>query len=79
MDLNTPTHSGWAVPGILFPEKHGIYFLVVDYLGLNNRKEKTCWLPPRNNDNIDTLEGNEFFASIDLQSRYFQIALKEEN
>ena len=78
-DLITSTHSVWAAPSILVPKKDGTYSLVVDYRGLNEQIEKTCWPLPGINDVIDSFEGNMFFSSIDVTSGYFQMALEEDS
>ena len=39
VDLKTPTHSDWAVPGIWDPKKDRTYRLVVDYLRLSKQKK----------------------------------------
>ena len=78
-DLVEPTHSDWAAPSLLVPKKDGTYRLVVDYRGLNKEIKKTCWLLPRINENIDSLEGNMYFSNINLLSGYFQMAHEEES
>ena len=64
LDLITPTHSEWAAPSILVPKKDRTYRLVVDYRGLNQEIEKTCWPLPRINDVIDSVEGNIFSRAL---------------
>ena len=78
-DLVEPTNSDWAAPSLLVPKKDGTYRVVVDYRGLNKQIEKTCWLLPRINQVMDSLEGNMYFSNIDLLSGYFQMALEEES
>ena len=78
-NLVEPTHSYWAAPFILVKKKDGTFRLVVDYRDLNKQIEKTSWSLPRNNDVIDSLDGNIYFSNIDLTSGYFQMAIEEES
>ena len=78
-DLVEPTHSDWVAPSLLVPKKDGTYRLVVDYRGLNNQIEETCWHLPQIKEVIDSLKGNKHFSNIDILSGYFQMVLEEES
>lgn len=71
-------HEGWASPTVLAPKKDGYTRLCVDYQKLNMVTEKDAYPLPRISDMIATLAGSTCFSSLDLQSGYHQISVKEE-
>jgi hypothetical protein len=60
---------------VLPRKKDGDYRFCVDLRGPNSQTIKMMWPLPRIEDCVAELEGKECFASVDLLSAYFQIAL----
>lgn len=75
-----PIISKFAAPAFLVKKKDvGAYRLVVSYKELNDRVESDQYPIPRTNDLLRALEGSQFFTSLDLNSGFFQIRVREED
>jgi len=75
-----PIISKFAAPAFLVKKKDkGSYRLVVSYKELNDKVECDQYPIPRTTDLLRALEGSQFFTSLDLNSGFFQIPIKEED
>ncbi|CAH1716191.1 unnamed protein product [Aphis gossypii] len=75
-----PITSKFAAPAFLVKKKEkGSYRLVVSYKELNDRVETDQYPLPRTTDLLRALEGSKYFSSLDLNSGFFQLPVKEED
>ena len=74
-----PSTSPWSSPVQLVTKKDGTIRFCIDYRKLNGVTKKNAYPLPRIDETLDSLGGNEWFCSIDLQSGYWQIAMTEED
>lgn len=75
-----PITSKFAAPAFLVKKKDiGSYRLVVSYKELNDRVESDQYPIPRTADLLRALEGSNYFTSLDLNSGFFQIPVKDED
>ena len=78
--LITPCHSPYsAPPAKLVPKKNGKLRLVIDYRRLKKQTIKPCWPIPSIEEIFDTLEGSEFFTTIDMSWGFHQLPTAEES
>lgn len=74
------TKSNFASPAFLVRKKEAnSYRLVVSYKELNNIVQSDQYPLPRITDLFRSLEGSQFFTSLDLNSGFFQIPVREED
>jgi len=78
-DVIRPSSSPWSSPVILVKKKNGTWRFCVDYRRLNKITVKDVYPLPRIDDIMDSLQGSQFFTSIDMQSSYWQVEVKEEH
>ena len=77
--LITPCHSPYSAPAMLVPKKNGKLRLVIDYRQLNKQTIKSCWPIPSIEEIFDTLEGSEYFTTIDMSWGFYQLPMAEES
>ena len=64
---------------MLVPKKNGKLRLVIDYRQLNKQTIKSSWPIPSIEEFFDTLEGSEFFTTIDMSLGFYQLPMAEES
>ena len=71
--------SAWASPMVYVRKKDGSTRPCVDYRSLNYSCLKDAYPIPRIDDCLDCLGGAHLFSTLDLQSGYWQIEVREED
>ena len=71
--------SPWAAPIVLVRKKDGAVRFSVDYRKLNSLTHRDAYPLPRIDECLDCLEGSSWYSTLDLQSGYFQLKVKEED
>lgn len=69
--------SPFASPVILVKKKDGEQRLCIDYRKLNQKIQKDKFPLPRIDDQLDQLQGQKYFTTLDLMSGYYQIPVEE--
>ena len=64
-----PLKSPWASPIVLAAKKDGSTWFCVDYRRLNAVTKMDVYPLPRIGDSLDLLSGQQFFTTLDLESR----------
>ncbi|CAK1593412.1 unnamed protein product [Parnassius mnemosyne] len=71
--------SEYASPIILVSKKNGDLRLCVDYRALNRKTIKDKYPMPLIEDQIDNLQGQRYFTTLDLTQGYHQIPMSEDS
>ncbi|KAK3088259.1 hypothetical protein FSP39_016699 [Pinctada imbricata] len=71
--------SPWASPLVYVKKKSGETRPCVDFRKLNDVTVKDAYPLPRINDCLDCLQNSKYFSTLDLQSGYWQIAIRPED
>ena len=74
-----PSSSPWASPLVFVKKKDGSTRPCVDYRKLNSVTQFDCFPLPKIEECLDSLGGSKYFSTLDLQSGYWQIEVKEED
>ena len=74
-----PSTSPWSSPVCMVTKKDGTIRFCVDYRKLNGLTKKNSYPLPRIDETLDALGGNQWFCTLDLQSGYWQVGMKEED
>ena len=74
-----PSSSPWSSPVQMVTKKDGSIRFCIDYRKLNGVTKKNAYPLPRIDETLDSLGGNQWFCTLDLQSGYWQIAMREED
>ena len=74
-----PSKSQWASPVLLVPKPDGTKRFCVDYRKLNEKSIKDSYPLPRMDDCIDSLGDAKFFTTLDANSGYWQIFVREQD
>ena len=77
--LITPCHNPYGAPAMLVPKNNGKLRLKIDYRQLNKQTINSCWPIPSIEEMFDTLEGSEYFTTIDMSRGFYQLPLAEES
>ena len=74
-----PSDSPWSSPVVLVhPKKDGGTRFCVDYRRLSDVTVKNAYPLPRIDDTLDMLAGKQWFSTLDLANRYWQVSLSQE-
>lgn len=73
------TSSSYASPVLLVTKKNGESRLVVDYRRLNKQTERMAFPVPNLDEQLEILQGNSIFATLDLAHGYLQMPLAKES
>ena len=74
-----PSTSPFGAPVLFVSKPDGSLRMCVDYRALDKLTIKNKYLLPRIDDLLESLHGSRVFSSLDLQSGYHQIRIKEED
>ena len=69
--------SPWAALVILVPKPNGEVRLCIDFRDVNSVTIKDSYPLPRIDDILDSLNGTQYFTTLDLMSGYWQIEMEE--
>ena len=73
------SHSPWASAVVLGWKKDGGLRFCIDLRKLNNQTVKDAYLLPQIDETLDSLQGSQWFSSLDLKSGYWQVKMDEES
>lgn len=71
--------SPHASPMLLVKKKNGEMRMCIDYHALNKITVKDKYPLPRIDDQLDRLQGQEYYTSIDLSSGYYEVEVELES
>ena len=73
-----PSLSLWALAVVLVWKRDGKLWFCIDLHRLNNMAVKDAYSPPKIQETLESLQGANWFMSLDLKLGYRQVRLKEE-
>jgi hypothetical protein len=74
-----PSVSPWRAPVLFVKNKDGTLRLCIEFRQLNKATVKKKYPLPIIDDLFDQLRGENIFSNIDLNTRYHQVRIKEED
>jgi transposase InsO family protein len=77
--LIEPSNSPYGAPILFVQKKDGTLRMCCDWRKLNAQTIKSRYPLPRIDELMDSLQGAQFFTSLDLQSGYHQILISPED
>ena len=73
------SHSPWASAVVLVCKKDGGLRFYIDLRKLNEQTIKDAYSLPWIEETLDSLQGSQWFSSLDLKSGYWQVKMDEES
>ena len=73
------SHSLWASAVVLVWKKDGGLRFCIDLRKFNNWTVKDAYLLPQIDKTLDSLQGSQWFSSLNLKSGYWQVEIDEES
>ena len=73
------SHSPWASAVVLVCKKDGGLRFCIDLRKLNERTIKDAYSLPQIDETLDSLQGSQWFSSLNLKSGYWQVEMDEES
>ena len=73
------SHSPWDSAVILVWKKDSNLSFCIDLRKLNNWTVKIAYLLPHIDETLDSLQGSQWFSSLDLKSGYWQVKMDKES
>ena len=73
------SHSPWASTVVLVGKKDGSPRFCIDLSKLNNWTIKDAYSLPNIDETLDSLQGSQWFSSLDLKSGYWEVKVDEES
>lgn len=74
-----PSTSPWVSPIVICTKKDGSVRFCIDYRRLNAVTHKYSYPLPRIDDSLDVLKGSKWFSTLDLQSAFWQVQMKDKD
>jgi len=71
--------SPWSSQVVMVEKKNGSWRMCVDYRKLNKKTIKDAYLLTRIDENLDTLDGADWYTSLDLDMAYHQVPMTDED
>ena len=75
----TQSSSPWMAPAVFVPKKSGDLRICIDYRELNKQTTKDAYPLPLPDEVQDRLAGSTIFSTLDLQSGYWQVPVRQED
>ena len=72
-------HSPWASAVVLVQKKDGDLRFCISLKKLNNQTVKDAYSLPQIDETLNSLQSSQWFSSLDLKSRYWQVEMDEES
>ena len=69
----------WSSQVVMVQKKDDSWRMCVDYRKLNEKTVKEAYPLTRIDENLDTLEGAEWYTSLDLDMAYHQVPMMDED
>ena len=79
IDAVQKSHSPWASTVVLVQKKDGSLRFCINLRKLNNQTIKDAYLLPHIDEILDSLQGSQWFSSLDLKSGYWKVEMDEES
>ena len=73
------SYSPWASAVVLVQKNDDSLRFCIDLRKLNNQTIKDAYLLPYINKTLDSLQGSQWFSSLDLKSGYWQVKMDKES
>ena len=73
------SHIPWASTLLLVQKKDGSLRFCIDLRKLNNQTTKDAYSLPCIDKTLDSLQGSQWFSSLNLKSGYWQVKIDKEN